>query len=115
MGIKTIHLLGRVQGRVDTAYRDELTERFQLDPTKKCRAYSKGIGMHSAGAISFKVEPGFLPASNNRTIGKSLGPRTIATLLRLNAAYVPGQSLPRSITYFTVACWRILARNASDE
>lgn len=26
-GFETIHLLGRVQGRVDTAYRDELIER----------------------------------------------------------------------------------------
>jgi len=29
-------------GRVDTAYRDELIERFDLDPAKKVRAYSKG-------------------------------------------------------------------------
>jgi ABC-2 type transport system ATP-binding protein len=41
-GAETLHLLGRVQGRVDTAYRDELIERFDLDPTKKVRAYSKG-------------------------------------------------------------------------
>jgi ABC-2 type transport system ATP-binding protein len=31
-----------VQGRVDTAYRDVLVERFDLDPSKKVRAYSKG-------------------------------------------------------------------------
>ena len=41
-GAETLHLLGRVQGRVDTAYRDELVERFELDPSKKVRAYSKG-------------------------------------------------------------------------
>ena len=41
-GAETLHLLGRVQGRVDTAYRDELIERFELDPSKKVRAYSKG-------------------------------------------------------------------------
>jgi len=41
-GAEVLHLLGRVQGRVDTAYRDELVERFDLDPTKKVRAYSKG-------------------------------------------------------------------------
>jgi ABC-2 type transport system ATP-binding protein len=41
-GLETIHLLGRVQGRVDTAYRDELIQRFDLDPSKKVRAYSKG-------------------------------------------------------------------------
>ena len=27
---------------VDAAYRDELIERFELDPSKKVRAYSKG-------------------------------------------------------------------------
>ncbi|MGP0030247.1 MAG: ATP-binding cassette domain-containing protein [Acidimicrobiales bacterium] len=41
-GDESLHLLGRVQGRVDVAYRDELTARFDLDPTKKVRAYSKG-------------------------------------------------------------------------
>jgi ABC-2 type transport system ATP-binding protein len=41
-GAETLHLLGRVQGRVDSAYRDELIERFALDPSKKARAYSKG-------------------------------------------------------------------------
>jgi ABC-2 type transport system ATP-binding protein len=41
-GAETLHLLGRVQGRMDDAYRDELVERFALDPGKKVRAYSKG-------------------------------------------------------------------------
>ena len=41
-GAETLHLLGRVQGRVDETYRDELVERFDLDPSKKVRAYSKG-------------------------------------------------------------------------
>ncbi|MBF6556522.1 MAG: ABC transporter ATP-binding protein [Acidimicrobiales bacterium] len=41
-GAETLHLLGRVQGQVDEAYRDELVARFELDPTKKIRAYSKG-------------------------------------------------------------------------
>ncbi|MDH6522272.1 ABC transporter ATP-binding protein [Streptomyces sp. SAI-090] len=41
-GEETLHLLGRVQGRFDTAYRDELIERFALDPSKKVRSYSKG-------------------------------------------------------------------------
>jgi len=41
-GTETLHLLGRVQGRVDAAYRDELVGRFDLDPGKKVRAYSKG-------------------------------------------------------------------------
>jgi ABC-2 type transport system ATP-binding protein len=41
-GAETLHLLARVQGHVDTAYRDELIARFELDPSKKVRAYSKG-------------------------------------------------------------------------
>ncbi len=41
-GEETLHLLGRVHGRVDAAYRDDLIERFALDPSKKVRTYSKG-------------------------------------------------------------------------
>ncbi len=41
-GSETLHLLGQVQGRVDEKYRDELIERFDLDPSKKVRSYSKG-------------------------------------------------------------------------
>ena len=41
-GAETLHLLGRVHGQVDEAYRDELIDRFDFDPSKKVRAYSKG-------------------------------------------------------------------------
>jgi polyether ionophore transport system ATP-binding protein len=41
-GKETLELLGRVQGRADAAYREVLIERFQLDPSKRVRAYSKG-------------------------------------------------------------------------
>jgi ABC-2 type transport system ATP-binding protein len=41
-GKETLHLLGRVQGRIDEVYRDLLIDRFEFDPTKKVRAYSKG-------------------------------------------------------------------------
>jgi ABC-2 type transport system ATP-binding protein len=41
-GGEVIDLLGRLRGGVDRRRRDELIERFQLDPTKKGRAYSKG-------------------------------------------------------------------------
>jgi ABC-2 type transport system ATP-binding protein len=41
-GEETLHLLGRVEGRVDLGYRAELIDRFDLDPAKKVRAYSKG-------------------------------------------------------------------------
>jgi ABC-2 type transport system ATP-binding protein len=41
-GAETLHLLGRVQGQVDVAYRDMLVERFDFDPSRKVRTYSKG-------------------------------------------------------------------------
>jgi len=41
-GGETIDLLGRLRGGLDEARRAALLERFDLDPTRKCRAYSKG-------------------------------------------------------------------------
>jgi ABC-2 type transport system ATP-binding protein len=41
-GGEVIDLLARLRGSTDRRRRDELLQRFDLDPTKKCRAYSKG-------------------------------------------------------------------------
>jgi ABC-2 type transport system ATP-binding protein len=41
-GGEAIDLLGRLRGGLDRRRRDELVERFDLDPTKKGRTYSKG-------------------------------------------------------------------------
>jgi ABC-2 type transport system ATP-binding protein len=41
-GGEVIDLLGRLRGGLDRARRDQLLERFELDPTKKGRTYSKG-------------------------------------------------------------------------
>lgn len=41
-GGEVIDLLGRLRGRVDPRRRAGLLERFELDPTKKCRTYSRG-------------------------------------------------------------------------
>jgi ABC-2 type transport system ATP-binding protein len=41
-GGETIDLLARMRGGVDHKRRAELIERFDLDPTKKARTYSKG-------------------------------------------------------------------------
>jgi ABC-2 type transport system ATP-binding protein len=41
-GGEAIDLLGRLRGGLNTARRAELLERFDLDPRKKGRAYSKG-------------------------------------------------------------------------
>ena len=41
-GTETLEFLARLHGGVDTAYRDQLVSRFQLDTNKKVRALSKG-------------------------------------------------------------------------
>jgi ABC-2 type transport system ATP-binding protein len=41
-GGETIDLLARMRGGIDAKRRAELVERFDLDPTKKARTYSKG-------------------------------------------------------------------------
>ena len=41
-GHETLTLLGNLHGFIDTAYRDELIARFEFDPSKKVRSYSKG-------------------------------------------------------------------------
>ena len=41
-GSETFEFLAQVRGGTDTAYRDALVERFQLDTRKKVRALSKG-------------------------------------------------------------------------
>ncbi|HZN70381.1 MAG TPA: ABC transporter ATP-binding protein [Micromonosporaceae bacterium] len=41
-GGEAIDLFGALRGGLDPARRNELEERFQLDPKKRCRTYSKG-------------------------------------------------------------------------
>ncbi|MGH9210824.1 MAG: ATP-binding cassette domain-containing protein [Acidimicrobiales bacterium] len=41
-GGEIIDLFGRLRGDLDPKHRDALVERFELDPTKKARTYSKG-------------------------------------------------------------------------
>ena len=41
-GGEVIDLMGRLRGGLDVKRRDVLVERFELDPTKKARTYSKG-------------------------------------------------------------------------
>lgn len=41
-GAETLHLLGSIHGRVDAKYQQELIKRFQFEPNKKVRTYSKG-------------------------------------------------------------------------
>jgi ABC-2 type transport system ATP-binding protein len=57
-GGEVIDLLGRLRGGLDTRRRDELLERFELDPRKKGRTYSKGNRQKVAivAALSSDVE-----------------------------------------------------------
>jgi ABC-2 type transport system ATP-binding protein len=57
-GGEVIDLLGRLRGGLDTKRRTELLERFELDPTKKGRTYSKGNRQKVAlvAALSSDVE-----------------------------------------------------------
>jgi ABC-2 type transport system ATP-binding protein len=41
-GGEAIDLLGTLRGGLDRKRRDDLLDRFNLDPTKRCRTYSKG-------------------------------------------------------------------------
>lgn len=41
-GGQAIDILSKLRGGVDTGRRDSLLERFELDPSKKARSYSKG-------------------------------------------------------------------------
>ncbi len=41
-GGEAIDLLASLRGGIDRTRRDEMVERFQLDPTKRCSSYSKG-------------------------------------------------------------------------
>ncbi len=59
-GAETLALLGRVHGQVDEVYRDELIERFDLDPTKKVRSYSKGNHQKVILIAALMVRPDLL-------------------------------------------------------
>jgi ABC-2 type transport system ATP-binding protein len=59
-GEETLALLGRVSGRVDEVYRDVLVARFDLDPTKKVRAYSKGNRQKVVLIAALMVRPDLL-------------------------------------------------------
>jgi ABC-2 type transport system ATP-binding protein len=58
-GGEVIDVFGRLRGDLDPARRDELLDRFELDPTKKARTYSKGnrqkVGLVAALASSAEL------------------------------------------------------------
>jgi ABC-2 type transport system ATP-binding protein len=59
-GMEILTYLGRLSGRVDTAYRDELIERLRLDPGLRARSYSKGNRQKVALVAAFMTRPDVL-------------------------------------------------------
>ena len=59
-GGEMLDLLGRVHGGYDAALRDRLCERFEFDPTKKGREYSKGNRQKIALISAFMVDADLL-------------------------------------------------------
>lgn len=57
-GGEVIDVFARLRGSVNEKRRDELVERFDLDPTKKCRTYSRGNRQKVAliAALASEVE-----------------------------------------------------------
>ncbi|WP_412077507.1 ATP-binding cassette domain-containing protein [Streptomyces xanthophaeus] len=55
-GGEVIDLYGRLRGGLDRARRAELVERFELDPTKKGRTYSKGNRQKVALVAAFSSD-----------------------------------------------------------
>ncbi|WP_395361357.1 ATP-binding cassette domain-containing protein [Streptomyces sp. YH02] len=59
-GGEVIDLYGRLRGGLDKARRAELIERFELDPTKKGRTYSKGNRQKVALVAAFASDADLL-------------------------------------------------------
>jgi ABC-2 type transport system ATP-binding protein len=59
-GAETLELLGNLSGSVDTAFRDELCERFDLDPSRRIRSYSKGNRQKVSLVAAFMTRPDLL-------------------------------------------------------
>ena len=70
-GAETLHLLGKVQGLVDVAYRDVLVERFSLDPSKKVRSYSKG-NRQKVALVAALMSRAISSSSTNRPAASTL-------------------------------------------
>jgi ABC-2 type transport system ATP-binding protein len=59
-GAETLELLGNMAGGVDRTFRAELIERFDLDPDRRVRSYSKGNRQKVALIAAFMTRPDIL-------------------------------------------------------
>jgi len=59
-GAEALRFLAQVHGSVDESYRDELLDRFELEPDKKIRAYSHGNRQKVVLVGAFAARPDLL-------------------------------------------------------
>jgi ABC-2 type transport system ATP-binding protein len=59
-GAECLAFFEHLRGGIDTAYRDELIDRFKLDTSKRARAYSKGNRQKVALVAAFAARPELL-------------------------------------------------------
>ena len=59
-GLEVLHLLGNLSGGVNEAYRDELLQRLDLDPTRRIRTLSKGNRQKVALVAALMHQPDVL-------------------------------------------------------
>ncbi len=59
-GAQTLEFLGRLHGPTDRTLRDELVERFELDPSVKVRSYSRGNRQKIGVIAAFMTRPDLL-------------------------------------------------------
>ena len=59
-GRQLLTYLGNLQGRVDSAYRDKLVERLELDPTKRIKSLSRGNKQKVGLVAAFMIRPELL-------------------------------------------------------
>ncbi|WP_197429895.1 ABC transporter ATP-binding protein [Auraticoccus cholistanensis] len=85
-GGEIIDLMGRFRGGFDPARRDALVERFELDPSKKARTYSKGnrqkVGLIAALAADAELLVLDEPTSGLDPLMEAVFKQTIAEVKR---------------------------------
>ena len=59
-GRQLLAYLGNLQGRVDSAYREKLVERLELDPTKRIKSLSRGNKQKVGLVAAFMIRPELL-------------------------------------------------------
>lgn len=93
-GGKMIDLLSRMRGDVDYSRRSQLMDRFQFDPSKKCRNYSKGNRQKIALIAA--------------AMSTALSVCFIAALTAVSAQLAPNARLARGLSFGAIAVFLML-------